>query len=347
MQYYVMKTGMEMFDACRAYGLGLILDALRSSEHVVKIMDCWLYYQIDGGEVDIRNNERLEALLTPDLPWSRVFLTTRGAARDRNVTKAKDVLTRQLEKILSDHRDFNLANPFDSGGETLSQSQDLAATKGYRVPVRTKASYTEGSNVEVLATEWTLSIIGELHFGVWRGGEALVCIIPKPGAGGIRVRRWRDIKGGIAKERVNRISTLTTLAHAAVLLTQEIRSRRTDDDPFVDRFSSLIFSAMTKTGNQWKPHSGGVFPLDFLYELLDRDWETSGETFRMFDHVLRIGNRKGREDISLSLSEFISHPTLDSWERYQRVHLRYLLNQGIKRAYPNECIKEVVENVRS
>jgi len=343
-----MKTGMEMFDACRAYGLGLVLDALRSSEQVVKIIDCGPYYQIEGGEVGIRNKEPLKGLLTSDLPWNRVFLTTRGTARDRSVSKAKDVLISQIGKMLDDHKDFNLINPFDSGGETLSQSQDLTATKGYRVPVRTKVSYTEGSNVKVPATEWTLSVIGELHLGVWKGGEALVSILPKPGFEGIRVRRWRDIKGSIDKQRVSRISTQTTLAHTAVLLAQEIGSRKTSDDPFIDKFSSLIFGAMTKTGNQWKPHSGGIFPLDFLYELLEKDRKIPGEIFEIWDHVLRIGSRKGREDISLSLSEFIAHPTSDSWEMYQRVHLRYLLDERIKiRAYPNECIKEVVENVRS
>lgn len=348
MQYYVMKTGMEMFDACRAYGLGLVLDALRSSEQVIRIADRGLYYQIEGEQVNICNKGPLKALLATDLPWRWILLNTGGIAGDRKVDKANDILISRIEKMLDDHKDLNLINPFDSGGETLLESQDLVATKGYRVPIRTKVSYTEGSNVEVSATEWTLSLIGELHFSAWKKGrEALVSILPKPGIEGIRVKKWRSIKKSIDNEVVNGISTLTTLAHTAVLLAQEIRSRKAGGDPFVDKFSSLIFGAMTKTRNRWKPHSGGVFPLDFLYGLLEKDPGTSGEIFEMWSHVLRIGNRKGREDISLSLSEFIAHPSLDSWERYQRLHLRYLLDERIKRAYPDECIKEVIENVRS
>ncbi|MFQ6055689.1 MAG: hypothetical protein ACE5J3_06890, partial [Methanosarcinales archaeon] len=134
----------------------------------------------------------------------------------------------------------------------------------------------------------------------------------------------------------------------ATLLTNEIRKKKISGDPFIDRFSSLIYGAMTKTGNQWKPASGGIFPLDYLYSLMESDLELSGEIFEMWDHVFKIGNRKGYEDISLSLSEFIAYPTIDNLENYLKIHLRYLLEENIKiKAYSNKGINEVLKNVGS
>ncbi|MFQ6120862.1 MAG: hypothetical protein ACE5KE_13395, partial [Methanosarcinales archaeon] len=233
-----------------------------------------------------------------------------------------------------------------SKGETLYQSMDLAATKGYRVPIRIKASYSDGSNIKVPIEHWALAALGGSHFSVWKGGKALVFIIPQPEK--VKIMHWRDIKNRIDQKNVSRVSTTATLAHIATLLTNDIRERKISGDPFIDRFSSLIYGAMIGTGNQWKPASGGIFPLDYLYSLMESDLELSGEIFEMWDHVFKIGNRKGYEDISLSLSEFIAYPTIDNLENYLKIHLRYLLEENIKiKAYSNKGINEVLKNVGS
>ncbi|MFQ6119722.1 MAG: hypothetical protein ACE5KE_07530, partial [Methanosarcinales archaeon] len=145
-----------------------------------------------------------------------------------------------------------------------------------------------------------------------------------------------------------RMSTLSTLAHSAVFLVDKIRSKKETKDPWTNKFSSLIYGAMTKTGNQWKPISGGIFPLDFLYKLMDSNLEISGKIFNIWDHMFNIGNRKGLEDLAFSLSEFIAYPTIENLEKCFRVHLKYLLDEKVKiRAYENRYIMEVMKNVRS
>ncbi|MDI6902644.1 MAG: hypothetical protein QMC77_02765 [Methanocellales archaeon] len=356
MQYYVMKTGMEMFDACRAYGLGLVLDTLREDdEKEVIVSNVGIYYSVEGPEIDKSAVNRLMHLLDPNLAWKETFLTIQRSRRGdlKKATKNKidkigDTLRDDVDQILRKYEKPVPVEFSSSKGETLYQSMELAATKGYRVPIRSKVAYTEGSSIKVPAEDWALAALGEAHFTVWKGGVALATIIPQPEK--VMVMHCRDIRNSIDQTNVNRVSTLTTLAHMAVLLMSEIRNRKRSGDPFIDKFSSLIYGAMRRTGGQLKPASGGIFPLDFLYNLMESDPEISGEIFEMWDHVFRIRNAKGRslEDLSLSLSEFIAHPMMETQENYLKVHLRYLIKDDVKiRAYTEECIKEVMKNVRS
>lgn len=348
MQYYVMKTGMEMFDVCHAYGLGLVLDALREEgEEVTIISDSGIYYSVEGAEITKPEIDKLEPYFSPDTSWNKVFLTLGQAPRDKKVNTAKTILINKdkINQIL-ENRKKCVAVKDSSNKETLYQSMDLVGTKGYRVPVRNKAAYTEGSSMKVASEDWALAALGEAHFSIWKGGKALTSIIPKPER--VLIMHWKDVRNSVDKMRVNRTSISATLAHLAILLVKEVRERKKSGDPFMDVFSSLIYGAMTKTGNQWKPARGGMFPVDFLYDLIRSDSEISGDIFELWSHVFRIGNGKGREDLSFSLSEFIAYPTSESIEKYFKVHLRYLLQDDVPiRAYPDNCIKEIFKNVRS
>ena len=350
MQYYVMKTGMEMFDVCRAYGLGLVLDALREEgEEVTSISDSGIYYSVEGAEITKPEIDKLEPYFSPDKSWNKVFLTLGRASCNKKVNIAKIIIINKdkISQILENHKKC-VAVKDPSNKETLYQSMDIVGTKGYRVPVRRKAKYTEGSSMKVASEDWALAALGEAHFSIWiwKGGKALTSIIPKPER--VLIMHWKDIRNSVDQMGVNRTSISTMLAHLAILLVKEVRERKKSGDPFMDVFSSLIYGAMTKTGNQWKPARGGMFPVDFLYDLIRSDSEISGDIFELWSHVFRIGNGKGREDLSLTLSEFVAYPTSESIEKYFKVHLRYLLQDDVPiRAYPDECIKEILKNVRS
>ena len=358
MQFYCMKTNMEMFDVCRAYGLGLILDTLKGKEEEnVIISDLGIYYLIEGPSIKNYDKKRIIPLFdvnSPSLNWKETFLTSpqrkiKGelkSATRKKIIQAREIISKRIKTIL---KSYSKPQPIEipvSKGETLLQSMELVATKGYRVAVRNKVSYTEGAPLKVPKEEWALAILGETHLSVWKLGEGLVFIIPQPQR--INIMHWRDIRDNIDVRRLSRVSSSATLSHTAVLLAQELQRRKQSGTPFIDRFSSLIFGGMSSVGRgQWKPNKGGLFPLDFLYDLIESDLEISGEIFEIWDNVFQIGNIRGNEDLALSLSEFIVHPTLESWERYQRVHVRYLLKKDVPiKAYPEECIKEVMKNVR-
>ncbi|MFQ6120699.1 MAG: hypothetical protein ACE5KE_12560, partial [Methanosarcinales archaeon] len=102
MQYYVMKTGMEMFDACRAYGLGLILDALKDEgEKSTVVSDFGICYLVEGAEIEKANTKELPFITlfeNPNLAWSKVFLTIKKTLREKNIKKVKETLTNKIHK---------------------------------------------------------------------------------------------------------------------------------------------------------------------------------------------------------------------------------------------------------
>ncbi|HIE44329.1 MAG TPA: hypothetical protein EYP78_06005 [Candidatus Omnitrophica bacterium] len=348
---------METFDVSRAYGFGLLLDALKEEEEdAVAISDWGIYYLIGGPLIKKYDPDRIFVLFDSDssgLHWKETFLTSSQRkikvelkpATKKKIKRAEEVVRSQLKQIFIDYSKPIPIKIHDSKGETLLQSMELAATKGYRVPIRSKVSYTEGSSLKVPQKEWALAVLGEAHLSIWKFGEGLVSIIPQPQK--VKVMNWRGIRSSIDVGKLNSVSVSATLSHIAVLLAHGLQKRKQSGDSFIDKFSSLVYGGMVSAGRgQWKPNKGGLFPMDFLYNLIDSNLEISGEIFDLWDKVFQVGNRKGCEDIAVSLSEFIAHPTLDNWERYQRIHLRYLLDEEIKiRAYPEECIKEVMKNV--
>ncbi len=84
MLFRVVKTGMEMFDVCRAYGLGLILSTVSNIEDAyerVVLQDYGSYYQIEGPQVtgkNLANETRWLNLFSPSDGWIRIFLTLIG-----------------------------------------------------------------------------------------------------------------------------------------------------------------------------------------------------------------------------------------------------------------------------
>jgi len=162
----------------------------------------------------------------------------------------------------------------------------------------------------------------------------------------IEIESHFNIKIELDKKWLCKVSEGTALSHYAVHLSNLIRGKLVNNE-IAPEYSSLIFNVLKPTAQQPKPRGGGLFPLEFLYSLIDSNLEISGDIFEIWDNVFQIGNRKGCEDIALSLSEFITHPTLDNWEKYQRTHVRYLLRENMPRAYSEKCIMEVMKNVRS
>ncbi len=350
MRYYVMKTGMEMFDANRVYGLGLVVDGLGEEGEVVVVRDFGPYYLVEGPKInspDTQNPKYAALFDTDPKPQDWTFLTLSRNQRGKKIEKMREILRDKITSILKTHEKPTPIELPSSKGETLYQSMDPAATKGYRVSLRIKEGYSEGSNVKVPPEEWALAVLGEIHFTVWRwlGRTLLVSSVPRPER--VRIDHWRGIQESIQRPKVNRTSTLTVLAHTSIFLAKELRDRIEKGDAFVDRFSSFIYSKTVSAAQQRKPAGGGAFSLDFLYRLINSDLEAAGEIFEIWNHVFRIGSRKGREDISLCLSDFIAYPTRENLERYNKVHLRYLLRDEIKiRAWPENCVREVMKNVR-
>lgn len=356
MEYYVVKSGMQMYDLSRAYGLGLILQKLSSSPAEVK--DFGIYYLIEvQTKCNLQKVSSLAALLPQDSDrkWVYAFLTLNGKERVSGIKECEKLITdkRVISSILQKYMNVKQPEFFDSKkvNETLTlyQSLDLSATKGFREKIRGRV-YREGNQLFIPKEDFLLSIIGHLNFTIWKWEkkvEQLIMILFNPSVDGILIGTFSDARDITRKidELINthRSGILSTLCYAALSLAKEIslqEERRL-------RFSSLIFGVMVGFGKQRKPkpYGGGVYPLDFLHKIIETS-KNAAEIFDLWIDIFRKTNKPGYEELALYLSEFITYPSKNTLDRYLRSHLRMYLNKDIKpKLYEIEIIQEVLKNV--
>jgi len=355
MEYYVVKSGMQMYDLSKAYGLGLILQKLSGS--VVKVKDFGYYYIVDAQtECDLRKIDNLASLLPEenDKKWSYLLLTLKGKGRDNEIKELKKLIKNKntISTILDKFKNLRQPEFFNSKkeeNETLYQSLDLGATKGFREKIK-GVVYHEGSQLYVPKEDFLLSVIGHLNFTIWKWkmekkAEQLIMILFNPSSEGIRIGispDARDIKKEIDDSLItHKAGIFTTLSYAAVLLAKEISLQKVR----IVKFSNLIFGIMVGSGQQRKPYGGGVYPLDFLHKIIDST-EKATEIFEQWINIFRLTNKPGYEDLALYLSEFITHPSEETLEKYLKAHLRIFLSRKIKpKLYEYDIIEEVVRNV--
>ncbi|MBS7251017.1 MAG: hypothetical protein KIH08_10590 [Candidatus Freyarchaeota archaeon] len=363
----VVKTGMELFDACRAYGLGLILSTVSTIEDVyerVVLQDYGSYYQIEGPSIagkNLTSDIRWLNLFSPSDSWARIFLTLikSPTLNVKSVEQKKEleertknqisiyssVLESNLQNILSQYSGFyfpeiTTGSKKDFG--TLLQSLEGSASKGFRRAVRD--GYEEGKQIYAPMGDLALAYLGGAKFIHWIWGDSMIGVLPLPQR--VEVMNHLEIEKFLESKFVNRVSVTSSIAHYAVIFAERIREKKASQESYTDRYSSLAFNAMVKTGNQWKPVSGGIFPLELLFSLVERNLHVSGEIFDIWDSLFNLGNMKGYEDLAQSLGEFISDPRLDFFEHHVSVLLRYLVRENVKvRTYPEECLREVMSFV--
>ncbi len=368
MHYYVQKTGMEMFDACRLYGLALLTDIyaqMKNYDERITLEDNGYYYSVQGPEVkdineqELKNDKNYLSLFTPSDNWSKIFLTiTLAPTIDTKNEKRKDrilstindktkiiqsTISSNVQAIYNNYSDRSYLPDITSkkkdGYDTIYQSIDVSASKGFRRPIRD--GYEDGGQVYAPISDLALAYIGGAHFIQWIWGDSIIGVLPSP----IRVtyRNYMEIQSQLKDRNVCRVSVNTALAHYAINLVEHIRKQKINQSNYADKYSFLIYCAMIKTGNQWKPSSGGIFPLDDLLSMIEFDANISSGIFDIWSNIFRNA-RDGREDLGISLAEYISHPILDNFSDYMSLHLRYSLSKELQKKkifLPGYSVKEM------
>lgn len=353
MIYFVAKTGMEIFDLCRAYGLATLLDATSPEEAEITIVDSGCFYLIEQTKDELKpellNDLRWLQLFEKDFEqriWNKVFLTYKDKWYSM-VIKVKEILTKNFEHIIKMARNSSyLPSISTSSGETLSGPLDPSAFKGLRG--KTRGDYIEGQT-KVDKENWALASLGGAISGRYitqRGKgnrEDYFAIFPAPEK--VRFNNFRKIKESIRTLNFKYLSVQNAAAHFSVILAQKINKMAFNNSEFSDRYSSLFYFSIIKTGQQSKPSIGGRLSLFPLIELAYSRKPEIEEIFEIWDFIFKKGIAHGYEDLALSLTEFIMHPTPDSYERHARMLLRYILKGNIKgiKLYSQKNIKEVIE----
>lgn len=362
MQYYVMKTGMEMFDACRAYGLALVLDTIARIKDIdsrLCIEDVGPYYLVDGPQIDeipsdLEKDTNWISLFSQSNYWNYIFLTTLSQNRkDKKREEYQKEATNKIGDILQNYSRLGYVpkiaaegsagrNEKSAGYDTIYMSIEVRAGKGIRSFVRDR--YGEGEQLQAPKADLSLAYLGGAHFMHWVWGDTAVGILPAPER--VILRNHCEIQKLLLEDRINKLSLITILANYAVNLAERIRKIKADGTSYASSYSKLIYNALVRTGTQWKPASAGLFPLGFFWQMINDNNRYSEEIFRVWKDLFEKGSRKGREDLAFSLSEFLTYPNLASLENHMNVHLRYLLSKEVLiRTYSKENMQLVMKYV--
>jgi len=346
-RYFLPKTGWEFFDVSRAYGVGVIVHTL-SGDAVVSDMG-GLYLIESQRELNFERIDQIHKFFGDDQAWDWTFITIGSGQREKTKKKVVEFLgnVEDIRNILDGLKELKSPVYIGSGKETLYQPMELAATKGIRDEILLKKQYSEGSPVKVSISDFTLSVLGHINATIRKfSNMGMIFAIPSPTRtrilhliGEIRKRIDDSVKG------LHRAGWFPSLAQIAVnLVLEELRVE--EGGKFAPKFGSLIYGVMTKTGNRWKPLTGGIFPLDLLHQIAE-----SNEAIKVLNKWKDIFEwtafRKGYEDLPSALAEFITNPSLSNYERYIKLHLRNDIGKDRIKfgSYEEKVLKEVVNFV--
>jgi hypothetical protein len=345
--FYVVKTGWEMFDLSRAYGLGLLLYGLSDKE--VFLSDKSYWYELTSSEIQKINPGKLSEFLRDDLSWNELGREIRGK-KESIIDYFGDETN--INNLISSYSKFDVSEIPTSKGETLYGTMEGRAIKGTRKEIR--RAYSEGDNIKVSKDDWSLSVLGHLNVTVWKykvpGFDELLAAMPVPAFSGTKVSNlYWSLRVNInnAVKRIHRSGVLATLAYIGVELVK--LTPRESPLAYTPRFSSILYNNLTSTGRgitkRWKPTTGGFFSLDFL-NIVGQSLEAQRVLNRWTEIFRKTNLRAGYEDLAVYLSEFITYPSIETLERYLKTHLRFSIAKDIKISlYEEKTIGEVMQHV--
>lgn len=365
MPYYVMKSGLPMFDACRVYGLALLIDLLMQAADEIDdviIQDVDTFYLVDAPPMDVLIQADTEHFFEPYFAltdgWCSAFLTTARSpiaenvkpASRRNVEKKIAEVQATLGNIRNVLENFSAPKFLDlstsaTNRQTIPSSLDLSAAKGIRRPKLD--GYSEGEQLFTEPEHVSVAMFGAAHFirWAWAGGDYVgLLVTPRL----VTLSSHHAIKAVTDGHYLCSTSATTVVAHYAVHIAEALRQKKVDFSVFSDKYELLIAQSMSYSGNQWKAKAGAIFPLHYLLRLVESDLMVSDHLFDLWDHTFRWGSVKGNEQLSLTLASFLSQPSLTTFENYVRTHLRMNIADEKRRPfapYQNEWMKEVLKYV--
>ena len=347
-RFVVNKTGLEMFDCFRAYGLAFLIGGLENYP-VTYIHDRGPAYVVDVEGNLPRNPDVKIFEKTESNSWSMVFQTFKERKDLKGkppLEDAREIATQDYGKILNLHSRHDFVPEIGTkvnDGKTLYQTIDVSAAKGYREEKR--LTYHEGSQLQVDKFSWCIAAIGAAWFGVWprnlmrRDVSFSVCIAPNPEK--VLLITHRGIHENVEKQLCP-ISASTAIIHYSIKLIK-IAIVKSDEV----NYNEVIFNVMQKTGQQPKPGGGGRYNLTFLTDLVK-----TPTGYKALDHIdkhllLTNPNIKGvKQDVALALSDFLLHPTLNNFKRFESLYIRGELNKELY-SWEKPQLEELLRYVES
>jgi len=349
MPYYITKTGLDAFDAARAWGLAVVLNVLTEDEVAIRD-DEWAFILEPAAQLPsnpaIVNNLAWRTL-TFEQGWWRVFITLRGgwsSARD----KVQSVIERQLTNLLGSLQNLNTVG-FGTG-ESLPGGLDPTGFKGLRHT--TRAQYKEGQ-LNVPEDHWALACLGMATCGTYRyakeaGQSNWLVLLPVPQEA--QFSYFRDVQDLFRLPDLKYLKyhgVQNAAAHYAVQLAERLRRRAAAQGSLQDRYSAVLYFKLFGAGQQMKPAQGNQLRLETLMDAIARDPHGTQPMLEWLDYCFRLGATKGAEDLALAATELVMRWDLEAYDRLVRVAIRCQAQGRIRRENLPETstLKEVMSHV--
>lgn len=349
MQYYVTRTGLDVFDSARVWGLAVLLNALTEDEVILRDEE-WAYVVEPVGSLpenpSLADNLAWRTLFS-EQEWRYVFITDKGGwskKRDR-VGKVLERSTNLLLKTLQDP-----TNTVSLGsGSSLPGGLDPTAFKGLRHA--TRARYGE-DQLKVPEEHWALACLGMATCGTYRyakeaGQSSWLVLLPVPGE--VRFSYFRDVQDLLRPSGLRYHGIQNAAAHYAVQLAEGLRRRAAAQGSLRDRFSAVLYFCLFSAGQQTKPAQGNQVRLEPLMEAIARDPHGTQPMLEWLEYCFRLGSTRGAEDLALAVTELVMRWDLDAYERLVRTLIRYQAQGRVKHAnFPERnTLEEVISHVRA
>ena len=329
MPYYVTKTGLDAFDAARAWGLAVVLNVLTEDE--VEIHDAEWAFVVDSAVQRLNNPTIPDNLAWRTLKfekgWQGVFKTHKNKTHKKSGwtngrrDDARSVIENQLTTLLN-----NLHDPANRvvfrRGKSLPGGVDPTGFKGLRH--LTRAQYRE-EQLNVPEDHWALACLGMATCGTYRdtkeAGQSN-CLVLLPIPQNIRFSYFRDVQELFRLPKLEYYGVQNAAAHYAVQLGERLRRRAAAQGSLQDRYSAILYFKLFSAGQQMKPAQGNQLRLEPLMDAIARDPNGTQSMLEWLDCCFHLGATEGAEDLALAATELVMRWDLESYDRLVRVALR-------------------------
>lgn len=356
MQYYVTKTGMEMLDVNRAWGLGLILHQLKiiqEKKEEIVINDSGYYYELTGPKFekfgDFSNDSRWIRLFEgSEKDWRKPFLTLNSSQRERKIKKYEKYLSENLKEVLDNHSEISemkiVSGSSRKGYDTIYQSLSGEAGKGVRKKViKANKQHTEGRNIYAPKLDLAPAYLGAAKIAEtsWKVGSSssnVTIILPNPKRA--NMSNYLDIMENDWASYGDSVKLL--VARSAVNLAKKLREKRVNQSEFSDKYDRIVFNSMQVSRmTQFKPVSTGSYRMDFLNSLLEENLEKTGLVLKKLGQHLHIDESQ----LKIVSADFLETPSLGNWEKYLKAIGRQALDRPYLR-FSEKVTKEMINYIR-
>jgi hypothetical protein len=334
MQFFVMKSGLEVFDTCRAYGLAQLICSAAGDDHSVTIVDMGGAFSITlPVNLQLPNLSRSDswrALFTEN-NWQFIFLTYK-AAWSRQREQIRQALQKRLGDILSTAAESGLVADF-TGNATLPGPLDPIAFKGLKgARADDYVEYQTSADEE----NWALGCLGAAVAQQYKaqrvGGKKWEYYVTLPVPAALSFRVFLEVRELARKESLSYVGVRNAAAHSAVLIADAVREKAQGNPAFPATFNKVLYFSMFRSGQQFKPASGGTAAIASLIRYALCDPADAYEMFQTWRYLFRRGSTRGSEDLAEAITELVLAPSTESYYRHARVFSRYIANRqkGVK-----------------